>query len=455
MSYYSQSTPDSIAINILTEENFSNWLQEQSQLTKNYTKNSGFTAQAGKHCLLFDSENKLAQVMVVVDQQEYKTNYIAALSLALPEGNYHCENFQEDALVHLGWGMGAYQFTRYKKAKRNPAKLFLPQSLQSIEQRLNAIYLTRDLINIPTEDLGPYQLAAAAEKVSQQFGASYSCIKDETILQEKFPAVYTVGKGSVERPCFIEMQWGDSSHPKITLIGKGVCFDSGGLNIKPDTGMRLMKKDMGGAANVLGLASHIMAAKLPVCLQVLIPAVENSTSGNAMRPGDIIKMRKGLTVEVDNTDAEGRLILADAITYATEKTAPDLLFTFATLTGAARVAVGSEIGAFFCTSDELAADFYQQGINSDDPVWRLPLYQPYKRSLKTAFADTSNTGYPMGGAITAALFLQQFFEKQSPWFHIDIMAWNANVRPAHPEGGEAMGIGAAFNLIAAFAQGKK
>lgn len=455
MIYSKHLIDTSVPIYLIEETTYESWLQQQTSEHKTFLLNSGFNAKQGGFSLLYDAGNRLIKIIVIYAHQQYKTEYIAALSLTLPEGHYHLDNFADDNLVHLGWGMGAYQFTRYKKACRQPANLYLPENLSAVQHRLKAIYLVRDLINTPTVDMGPVQLAHAAKELAEQFQATYSCVDNQAELEEKFPAVYTVGKGSVEQPRLIDFSWGKPQDPKITLIGKGVCFDTGGLDLKPSAGMRLMKKDMGGAANVLGLASYLMAQKLPVRLRVIIPAVENSTSGNAMRPGDIIKMRNGKTVEIDNTDAEGRLVLADAITYATEDEQPDLLFTFATLTGAARVAVGTEIGAYFCTNDALANDFYKDGVETDDPVWRLPLYQPYKRSIKSSCADIQNMGYSMGGAITAALFLEEFFVSKPHWLHLDIMAWNENVRPGHPTGGEAMGIGAAFNLIKAHIQGAK
>ena len=449
MVYSNVKSKISVPIYLIEESDYETWIQEQTGEHQTFLNGSGFKPKQGAFSGLFSANNEVIQFIVIYASQQYKTDYIASLSLFLPEGDYHLANFADDELVHLGWGMGAYEFTRYKSASRQAASLYLPDTLQAVQDRLTAIYLVRDLINTPTSDMGPAELAGAAKKLAEQFQATFSCVDNQAELAEKFPAVYTVGKGSVEPPRLIDFSWGNEQNLKITLIGKGVCFDSGGLDIKPSAGMRLMKKDMGGAANVLGLASYIMGQNLPVRLRVIIPAVENSTSGNAMRPGDVIKMRSGKTVEVDNTDAEGRLVLADAITYATENEQPDLLFSFATLTGAARVAVGTEIGAYFCTNDALANQFYQHGLATDDPVWRLPLYQPYKRSIKSSVADIQNTGYSMGGAITAALFLEEFFVSQPNWFHLDIMAWNTNVRAAHPVGGEAMGIGAAFNLIKA------
>lgn len=446
-SYYHQPQASSVAIILIENKDYPNWLKQQSQSWQCYLKNSNFQAEKANFTLLFDQESNLQSVLVIYSNEQYKVEYIADLAFKLPNGNYHLENFSDNELVHLGWGMGSYQFTKYKKATREPAKLLLAESLIAVQHRCNAIYLARDLINTPAEDMTPNDIALAAKQLAAEHNAEYNCVNDQKLLAEQFPAVYTVGKGSVNPSCLIELNWGDKAHPLITIIGKGVSFDTGGVNIKPDAGMRLMQKDMGGAANALALASYIMQQQLPVRLRLIIPSAENAVSGSAMRPGDIIRMRDGKTVEVDHTDAEGRLILADAITYATEKQQPEIMLTFATLTGAARVAVGTEIAAYFSNDDVLANELNQSAKLVDDPVWQLPLYQPYKRSLQTQFADLKNTGYPMGGATTAALFLQQFIQQSCAWIHFDIMAWNVSSRPGHPEGGEAMGIAASYAMI--------
>jgi leucyl aminopeptidase len=444
---FSESNTGAIAIELVAIANYAAWLSEQTTLQQTYLQQIDFAASTVQHALLFDKQQQLCKVVVTYTSEAASIDYLSALALRLPEGVYALTNQMLASQAYVGWAKGAYQFTRYKSAKRAPAQLYLPAELKHVLARVNGIYLTRDLINTPANDMGPTQLSAAMENLAATHNAQFSKIVDQELLAQNFPAIYTVGKASTDAPRLLELTWGNENLPSVTLVGKGVCFDSGGLNIKPDAGMRNMKKDMGGAANVLGLASHIMQENLPVYLRVLVPAVENAIAGNAMRPGDIITMRNGKTVEVDNTDAEGRLVLADTLTYATETKQPNLLLSFATLTGAARVAVGTEIAAYFTNDDALVASFNAASGESEDPIWQQPLYRPYARSLKTAHADLKSCGYGMGGAITATLFLEEFISGKPSWIHLDIMAWNANVRPGHPEGGEAMGTGAAFELI--------
>ncbi|MBI3440481.1 MAG: leucyl aminopeptidase family protein, partial [Proteobacteria bacterium] len=296
-------------------------------------------------------------------------------------------------------------------------------------------------------DLGPEELARASQTLAKKFKkTSISIIVGEDLLKKNYPAVYAVGKGSPRKPCFIDIHWGDKKHPLVTLIGKGVCFDTGGLNLKPGNAMVLMKKDMGGAAHVLGLAQMIMSQKLPVRLRVLIPTVENSTGGNSYRPGDILATRKGISVEVGDTDAEGRIILADALTTACAGH-PALIIDFATLTGAARVALGPDLPAMFSNDDAVAEALLQSSKKTEDPLWRLPLWQPYKDMLQSKVADTNNIGGNYAGAITAALFLEKFVDKKIPWVHIDTFAWNPGTKPGRPEGGEALGLRACYELI--------
>ncbi|MCK5620816.1 MAG: leucyl aminopeptidase family protein, partial [Alphaproteobacteria bacterium] len=310
-----------------------------------------------------------------------------------------------------------------------------------------ATSFVRDLINTPAADMGPADLAQAARELAGEFGADFTVTVGDELIEQNYPAIHAVGRAAAVAPRLIDISWGDPSHPKVTLVGKGVCFDTGGLDLKPSRGMALMKKDMGGAAMVLGLARMIMMTGLPVRLRVLAPAVENSVSGNAMRPRDILRTRKGLTVEIGNTDAEGRLVLADALTEAMADK-PDLLLDFATLTGAARGAVGTGIAAMFTPDDNLAEDLYRQGVAEDDPVWRLPLWKPYRRMIDSKVADINNAGdSPHAGAITAALFLAEFVDEGISWAHFDIMAWNPAARPGRPEGGEAMAMRAAFATI--------
>ncbi|MCY4213264.1 MAG: leucyl aminopeptidase family protein, partial [Gammaproteobacteria bacterium] len=348
----------------------------------------------------------------------------------------------------LGWGLGCYQFTRYRSKARPVAQLVLPDSANGKRLRnfVGAVQLARDLINTPAGDLPPSALAEEAAQVADANGADCRILVGDDLLAQGFEAIHTVGRAAADAPRLIDVTWGRPEHPLIVLVGKGVCFDSGGLNLKPARGMRSMKKDMGGAATALGLAQLIMAEALPVRLRLLIPAVENAVAGNAYRPGDILNTYLGLRVEIDNTDAEGRLILCDALALAAEDE-PELMIDFATLTGAARVAVGTELSAMFCNDDELANGLFAAGRAVDDPLWRLPLHGDYDHLLKSKVADTLNSAAsPYGGAITAALFLEKFVNGV-PWAHFDIMGYNVRSRPGRPEGGEAMAMRAAFRYL--------
>ena len=312
---------------------------------------------------------------------------------------------------------------------------------------MRAAYLVRDLVNTPAEDMMPQHLAEAARALAEEFGAQFTEIVGDELLVRNYPLVHAVGRASVHAPRLLDLRWGDPAHPRLTLVGKGVCFDSGGLDIKPASGMRWMKKDMGGAAHVLGLARLVMATGLPVRLRVLVPTVENAISGSSFRPGDVIRSRKGLTVEIENTDAEGRLVLCDALAEAgTEE--PALLIDFATLTGAARVALGTDLPGFFTNDDALADALALAGEAERDPVWRLPLFKPYRRELESQVADLLNCSTNgFGGAITAALFLQRFVPKGIDWLHFDLNAWNVSERAGRPKGGEAMGLYATFRYL--------
>ena len=375
-----------------------------------------------------------------------------AAAAALPDGSYRLDpqpKAKTATNAGLGWALGVYEFSRYRKPKHNCPKLVWPARADrsAVERTASATYLVRDLINTPANDMGPAELAAAARRLAREFKARCRVIVGEDLLRQNCPAIHAVGRASTRAPRLIDITWGSTRHPKVTLVGKGVCFDTGGLDLKPAAGMKLMKKDMGGGAHVLGLARMIMMAKLPVRLRVLVPAVENSVAGNAYRPFDVIDTRKGLTVEVGNTDAEGRIVLADALSMAVEEH-PELLLDFATLTGAARVAVGTDLAAMFCNDDKLAESFARNSEEEQDPVWRMPLWQPYRRQLDGKVADLNNVADgPFGGSIIAALFLEEFVDDDVPWAHFDIMAWNPAQRPGRPEGGEAMAMRAAFAVI--------
>ena len=352
-------------------------------------------------------------------------------------------------LALLGWALGGYQFTRYAAAKRGPARLLVAdaQQCERVLEEASAVALTRDLINTPAEDMLPSHLAAAAERLAEQCGAACEVTTGAALLERGLRTIHAVGRAASDAPRLIDLRWGQEDHPRVTLVGKGVCFDSGGLDIKPGSAMRTMKKDMGGAAQVLGLARLIMTRKLPIQLRVLVPAVENAIAGNAYRPGDVIETYQGTTVEIDNTDAEGRLVLCDALTLAREDD-PELLIDYATLTGAARAAVGAEIAALFSSDPALAQEIYRAGVAQDDAVWPMPLHEDYAYLLESKVADTLNSApSPFAGAITAALFLAKF-TGTTPWVHFDLMAFNVRARPGRPEGGEAMGLRAVYAYLA-------
>ncbi|MGQ3892663.1 leucyl aminopeptidase family protein [Legionella sp. CNM-4043-24] len=365
----------------------------------------------------------------------------------LPAGRYQLDA-ELSPWALLIWSLAQYRFDRYKKNESEARILLLDEaSLIRVQQEAAALFLVRDLINTPTNDMGPAQLGEVMIDMANTFGADYEeCIGDE-LLQDNYPAIHAVGRASIHQPRLLMLTWGDINHPRVSLVGKGVCFDSGGLDIKPSSAMRLMKKDMGGAANALGLAQWIMASRLPVRLQVLIPAVENAIGPDAFRPGDVLTMRNGLTVEIDNTDAEGRLVLADALVKAGEEE-PELVVDFATLTGSARTAVGTEIAAMFCNDDALAQELMTASTEVNDPVWRLPLFAGYESMLDSSIADMVNSSASAyAGAITAALFLKRFVPAKASWVHFDIMAWNVSSKPGRPEGGEAMAVRAVAQYL--------
>lgn len=448
-----------IPIECITTSDFQTWLAQQSAFTKNWLKESNFQADANSYCLIPQKTGGLSCVLACIDVANQPTTLFAKLAEVLPAKTYQLQgkgilqnkDFIEQAC--FAFGLQRYQFLNYKKNNHKiGAKLLLPKSIvnEHLFHKLQAIFWVRDLINIPACDMHPEQLAKEIKKLARLFGAKCTDIHGEALLKKNFPAIYAVGQASSQPPRLLELTWGDATHPTLSLIGKGVCFDSGGLNIKPGNGMRLMKKDMGGAAHVLGLAYLIMAFDLPIHLQVLIPAVENVVSGNAFKPGDVIATRKGISVEIGNTDAEGRLVLADAITKASEQK-PTLIIDFATLTGAARVALGTDIPVLFSNRDDLAKQIVELSFQLNDPIWQLPIYRPYRSLLNSYIADINNVGNDSyGGAIIAALFLQEFLMSDIPWLHLDLMAWNLRTTLLHPEGGEAMGLMTCFEWLKKF-----
>jgi leucyl aminopeptidase len=442
---------DSIPLVLLPENTFSQWLESQPDPIKRWLAATGFKAKPNSTCLVPAADGALNRVIVGIISPDDPWA-CGGLPTALPAGHYHIEANWSSAVMErlaLGWGLGAYTFSRYKENNQPVARLVLDPSwnVLQIHQLLQAINLVRDLINTPAEDMMPEQLAEAVLALGQEFGAQVDQVIGDDLLTQNYPLIHAVGRASTHPPRLLELRWGDEQHPQVTLVGKGVSFDSGGLDLKNASSMRLMKKDMAGAAHALGLARLLMGAGLPVRLRVLIAAVENAVAGNALRPGDVVKSRKGLTVEIHNTDAEGRLILGDALTAAAAEN-PAVLIDFATLTGAARVALGPDVPALFCPHEELAVSLLAAAEEEKEPLWRLPLYQPYREMLDSRIADVANAAdSTFAGAVTAALFLREFVPELIPWAHIDLMAWNIKTRPGRPEGGEAMGIRAVYRYL--------
>ena len=427
------------------------WLDGQPEDAAAWVRANGFTAKAGAHCLLPGDGGRIARVLLGVEASHDPWAY-GGLPVALPEGDYHLSPGLDGKAATdaaLGWAIGGYRFTRYREATRALARLIWPEACdrERVENLAAAVALTRDLINTPAEDMGPGELAAVSVELAENHGGACALTVGDGLLAAGYPLIHAVGRAAAQAPRLIDLTWGDRHAPRLTLVGKGVCFDSGGLDLKSASGMMLMKKDMGGAATVLGLARAIMGAGLALRLRVLVPAVENSVAGNAIRPLDIVRSRKGITVEIGDTDAEGRLVLADALTEA-DSEQPEMIIDCATLTGSARIALGPDLPALFTPDDALAADLLRNAAATGDPLWRLPLWSPYRELLDSKIADINNiSSGSLGGAITAALFLAEFVTETPAWAHIDMMAWNAKARPGRPIGGEAMGLRALFALI--------
>jgi leucyl aminopeptidase len=447
------TTPNAQATPIITitAEVLPQFLQQQSPKVRNWLAVSGFSGKPHTSAIV-PAEDGTAGFVVVGIAKPDDLYALSHLPFSLPAGAYQLASDAPtpltDHVAALSWQLGSYQFSRYKKAPKAAATLVFPSAAEiyNANEIYAAVVLARDLVNTPTEDMGPQHLAAIAESLARECGATFRDIVGDALLQENFPAIHAVGRASHRPPRLIELCWGDPAHPRIAVVGKGVCFDTGGLNIKGADGMRQMKKDMGGAAHALALARLIMRTKLPVRLQMLIPAVENAIAGNAYRPGEIVPTRAGLQIEIGNTDAEGRVILADALALAAEAK-PELIIDFATLTGAARVALGPELPATFANSDEWFQKLNSAAANVQDPIWRMPLWQPYHDMIKSNIGDIINTGGPQAGAVTAALFLERFIPKGQDWIHIDTFSWNPKSRPGRPEGGEAQSLRAAFEML--------
>ncbi|MCB5174024.1 leucyl aminopeptidase family protein [Microvirga lenta] len=446
------STESSLPIWLVSEATWPQLATDLPAAAQNFAKAQGFEAKAGSHCLLPDADGGLLGAVFGLDGDGAKHPnpfLVGKLPALLPDGVYRFETEAPDpALAALAWLLGSYSFNRYRKRPAKSARLVVPSGVDAdeVSRIADAVAMGRDLVNTPTSDLGPDGIEAAARKLADKHGAAFSSIVGDDLLKQNFPMIHAVGRASATPPRLIDFTWGREDAPRITLVGKGVAFDTGGLDIKPSSSMLLMRKDMGGAAATLALAAMIMGSDLPVRLRVLIPAVENSISSNAFRPGDILNSRKGITVEIGNTDAEGRLILADALALADEES-PELVVDFATLTGAARVALGPELPPFFTDDDALAAEIAECGMAVNDPVWRLPLWAPYQSQLDSKFADMNNTGGPLAGSITAALFLRRFVSAAKAYVHFDIFAWNSSAKPARPEGGEVQAARLIYALL--------
>ncbi len=436
-----------LPLHAVTASGFAAWSAQQSAPLQAWLKTQGFTAAAGSVALLPGSEGLAGAVLGISDANDPFA--YAHAPYVLPTGDWRiADTLDADATaaLQLGWGLGSYRFTRYRDATRAPARLAM-QIDDDIAAQIAACFRTRDLINTPTEHMGPDELEAVAREIATTHGADLDVLTGDDLFTHNFPAIHAVGRASHRAPRLIVLRWGNAAHPHIAIVGKGVCFDTGGLDIKAAAGMRNMKKDMGGAAHAIALAELIMARNLPVRITLLVPAVENAIGPNAYRPGDVIATRKGISVEIDNTDAEGRIVLCDALTYAAEQS-PQLILDFATLTGAARIALGPDLPALFCNDDAVANDWLSAGMHHFDPLWRMPLHRPYLRYLISGIADLSNSSATtMAGAVTAALYLERFVPAEQKWAHLDVYSWNDSDRHGRPAGGEAQALRSCYAML--------
>ena len=442
-------------VHLVRADGFEAWLTAQTERVRAAAAAARFTAKPGTFALI--PGNKADEWSAALGMPDTPGPWDLAPAVAkLPEGHYRLSDPTPGAAA-LGWLLAHHRFDRYKQGEPVPQRVLLTGDPARIDETVAlaaAVAMVRDLVDTPANDMGPAELQGAVEDLANAHGASTRTIRGAT-LESDYPMIAAVGRAAVaaRAPRLIELDWGDLAHPRIAIVGKGVCFDTGGLDIKPSSGMRMMKKDMGGAAHALALADLIMRRRLPVRLHLLIPAVENAIAGDAMRPGDILASRKGLSVEITNTDAEGRLILGDALTKAAEGEAgvkPDLILDFATLTGAARVALGPDLPALLANDDSLADALLAAGEAAADPLWRLPLWAPYRELMKSDVADLNNA--PDGGfagTITAALFLEKFVPADQSWAHLDTFAWMPSAKPGRPKGGEALGLRAAWAMLSA------
>ncbi|MBL4693717.1 MAG: leucyl aminopeptidase family protein [Magnetovibrio sp.] len=446
-----------VPVYALKSGHFSKWLGAQSARLQAWVKSSDFAAKANQTLLLPGADGGLDAAIYIRGEEAGPWGWTSFFGALPKSSTFHFVTELDKADANdaaLAFVLASYSFDRYRTTKTSDVSgpfLVWPEKADqaAVRRAHGATTMIRDLVNTPASDLGPAQLAKAAKELAEASHATYSEVVGVDLIREGYPAIYAVGRGAEDSraPRLIDFTWGKKTSPKVTLVGKGVCFDTGGLDIKSAAGMKIMKKDMGGAAHVLGLASMIMAAHLDVRLRVLTPAVENSVSDAATRPLDVVASRKGLTIEIGHTDAEGRVVLADALALASEEN-PEMILDFATLTGAARVALGTDLPALFCNDDDLAQDILAAAEQTADPLWRMPLYQPYKQKTHGKIADLSNdTDGPYGGAIMAGLFLEAFVKEGISWAHIDLMAWNLRSRPGRPEGGEALTVRAMYSML--------
>lgn len=440
-------------IHLIKDKGFDTWLTSQAKPVQNWVQTNSFKAKKGDVLVIPNKDGLSEDALCIIG--ESKNLYALSSAAAKLEGQYQLnyKDIDDKTLFDLcvGWALGQYNFDRYKKPKdkKENAKLLIPANIspQAVDAMITSVQLVRDLVNTPPNDMLPKDLEATAKTLADTYKGDLKITRDQDLVKHGYHAIYAVGQGSDNRPSLIDLTWGNAKHPKVTLVGKGVCFDTGGLNIKTGNSMNLMKKDMGGAAQVFGLARLIMEMKLPIRLRVLVAAVENSISGNSFRPSDIIQTKKGLTVEITNTDAEGRLVLCDCLAEAClEK--PEVIFDFATLTGAARVALGPEIPPVYSNNKEVVNELVECSEEEEDQLWNMPLWKNYNSYMDSSVADLVNSSAnSFAGSITAALFLQNFVEENTPWVHIDCYAWNASSKPGRPLGGEAQGMRAVFSYL--------
>ena len=444
---YTTDSTNALPLYVLDRDGFAAWKAQQPAAVQAWAAAQQFNA-APNSVLLLPGDNGIAGAVLGVGDHADAYAYAHA-PFALPAGTTwqvaNTLDASSSANLQIGWGLGSYRFDRYRKLARPAAQLLASPAAEVLDV-VTACLRVRDWVNTPTEDMGPQQLEDAARDLVEAHGGELEVIAGDELLEMNFPTIHAVGRASHRAPRLIVLRWGNAGAPHLALVGKGVCFDTGGLDLKPADGMRNMKKDMGGAAHAIALAGLVMAQQLPVQLTLVVAAVENAVGPDAFRPGEVITTRKGITVEIDNTDAEGRLVLCDALTYVSEQN-PDTILDFATLTGAARIALGPDLPALFANDDTLANQWLQAGDSTRDPVWRMPLWRPYLRYLNSGIADLANAGSRMAGSVTAALYLERFINEGQVWAHLDVYAWNDGERPGRPAGGEALALRSAWAML--------